>query len=98
MRARACGDIASRSRIERRERAWHRQYDIDPVLSTSACPLPHIMYIDHDRVTSSARGRGIVSTCTRVRPAHARIPCRTVTYMLESFGLMRESVTQDPNA
>ena len=32
MRAHACGVIASRSRIERRERAWHRQYDIDPVV------------------------------------------------------------------
>ena len=29
---------------------------------------------------------------------HARIPCRTVTYTRDNFGLMRESVTQDPNA
>ena len=68
MRAHACGVIASRSRIERRERAWHRQYDIDPVYSTCTFNrrMPHTMYIDHDRVTSGARGRGIVSNRTRV--------------------------------
>ena len=33
-----------------------------------------------------------------IRPAHARISCRTVTYARENFGLTRESVTQDPNA
>ena len=31
-----------------------------------------------------------------VRPTHARLPCRPVVYTHENFGLMRESVTEDP--
>ena len=96
VRARAYGDIASR--IQRRERACHREYDIVPVRSTSAC---RINYIDHDRVSSGARGRSIVRTrnIDPVRRFRSTGACQgTVIYTRENFGLMRESVTQDPSA
>ena len=57
MRARARGDIASRTRIERREKAWHRQYDIDPVRSTSACRILGILI----RIALRAARGGAVS-------------------------------------
>ena len=69
--------------------------------------MSHTMYIIISITIAYRAARGGVASCVlvisiqyvdSVRPAHARIPCRTVIYTRENFGLMRESVTQDPSA